>query len=192
MTENNEPKRPDTIYVAYTEVYTPPEGGVEKFDFLISRIGTGKKSLTKYEIGCAIPNVAKCADMTVAEFFALPVFTERNLDGQAAMVQLWRKLMTGPQFETTVDKSAAAVETADPTKPTAPFKDFPLVEGGHAKMQALADGYELGRQATENALEKAKTKKLAAEMETLNAEMEEAGMNIEAIRAMIAKKKKKG
>ena len=191
MAENGNAKRPETQYVAYTEV-TNPEGEMNK-DFIVTNIGTTRKSLTKYQIVFLVPNVEKCADMTVKEFFAQDVFTGRDFDGQAFVNAGFRKISTSPVYDTLVnrgtkDSPIEPTETPDPTSPSKPFLDYELVEDGHAKMQALADGYSLGRKASENAVEKARQKAQTAKMDSLEAEMAEAGVDMDTIREMIAKK----
>ena len=61
MAEETKVKRPDTQYVAWSEVFDVEDGMVENADYIILRIGSHKKCLTRYELGCMVPNVAKCA-----------------------------------------------------------------------------------------------------------------------------------
>ena len=178
---NNEvAKRPDSIPFAFIPDMT---GLVQDSDYIIGTTGSCKKCLNKYELVALVPNCETLSIEDVATFLA----ENWNLSLQECINQGIRHLTYKPDYHGVgYDYDAEPTTTEDPTKPGSPFADHPLKPEGHEAMQLLLDGYKAGQRTTTPGL-----KKKAAEMDSLNAELAEAEMDMPALRAMIAKAKAK-
>lgn len=139
---------------------------------LVTKIGSTKKSLQKYEIYFLVPeNDEECKAR-----YGIPL-SDLIIKGVQA-------LSTGPNYpEVGFDFKAAPVITKDPKNPDKDFTDYPLkidAEGltsGHKEMQTLADGYQPGQRVAATGGQKAKAQKYDA----LNAGMAAMGITEEEI-----------
>ena len=134
---------------------------------LVTKIGSTKKSLQKYEIYFLVPET----DEECQARYGIPL--------SALIIKGVQGLSTGPNYpEVGFDFNVAPVITDDPKSPDKPFTDYPLKndsEGnvsGHIEMQTLADGFQPGQRAAATGGQKAKAKKYDA----LNAGMAAMGI----------------
>ncbi len=143
---------------------------------LVTKIGSTKKSLQKYEIYFLVPET----DEECKARYGIPL--------SALIIKGVQGLSTGPDYPGVgFDFDEEAVTTVDPKAADKPFVDYPLKtndEGsviGHIEMQTLADGYQPGQRVAATEGQKAKAKKYDTlksgtdSMGISNADLAEAG-----------------
>ncbi len=171
MEENNgtsTPKAPETEYHAGSgeSALIPNEKR------LVTKIGSTKKSLQKYEIYFLVPET----DEECQARYGIPL--------SALIIKGVQGLSTGPDYPGVgFDFKASAKVTADPKNTDKDFVDYPLkrnAEGiiiGHSEMQTLADGYQPGQRVVGTGGQKVK----AAKYDALNAGLVGMGVDEAAI-----------
>ncbi len=135
---------------------------------LVTKIGSTKKSLQKYEIYFLVPET----DEECKARYGIPL--------SALIIKGVQGLSTGPDYPGVgFDFDAVPIETVDPKNADKSFVDYPLKKNeegavvGHIEMQTLADGYQPGQRVAGTGGQKVK----AAKYDALNAGMVAMGIS---------------
>ena len=184
---NSTPKAPETEYHAGSG----DSALIPNDKRLVTKIGSTKKSLQKYEIYFLVPET----DEECKARYGIPL--------SALIIKGVQGLSTGPDYPSVgFDFEAITKVTADPKNADKDFVDYPLkrnAEGiiiGHEAMQTLADGYQPGQHVAATGGQKAKAKKwdkvdagLTA-MGITEAEIDECAGDQMALAGLMARKAK--
>ncbi len=152
--------------------------GIPQHKRLVTKIGSTKKSLQKYEIYFLVPET----DEESKARYGVPL--------SALIIKGVQGLSTGPDYPGVgFNFDVPAITTVYPKNADKPFVDYPLKVNaetgnitGHIEMQTLADGYKPGMRVAATGGQKVK----AAKYDALNAGMAAMGVD-EAKIAEIAK-----
>ncbi len=190
MEENNGTSTPkvETEYHANMDAID----GIPQHKRLVTKIGSTKKSLQKYEIYFLVPET----DEECKARYGIPL--------SALIIKGVQGMSTGPDYPGVgFNFDVPAVTTVDPKNADKPFVDYPLKVNaetgnitGHIEMQTLADGYKPGMRVAATGGQKVKAAKydiLDAGMTTMGitkAEITECGDDKMALAGLMARKAK--